>query len=127
MKKLIRFTESPAAILTLAILATTGLRASEPAPKIPRFSTEYMDKSVAPGTDFFHYADGTWVKNNPVPPDKSRWAAFIELQERNWFLIHEILESTCKGKVPANSPEQKVRDFYRSATDTNRIEQLNFK
>src|SRR5882672_1590180 len=127
MKKLIRFTESPAAILTLAILATTGLRASEPAPKILRFSTEYMDKSVAPGTDFFRYADGTWVKNNPVPPDKSRWAAFIELQERNWFLIHEILESTTSGRPQPNSPALKVGDFFRSSMDTNRLEQLGFR
>ena len=58
---------------------------------IPRFSVDYMDKTVKPEEDFYHYADGTWLKKNPVPEDKSRWAGFIELQERNWFLIHEIL------------------------------------
>src|SRR6267154_1746686 len=57
-------------------------------PRVPRFSIEYMDKSVEPGADFYHYADGNWLKNNPVPPDKSRWGGFAELQERNWFLIH---------------------------------------
>jgi len=97
------------------------------APNIPRFSIEYMDKSVAPGDDFFHYADGTWIKNNPVPPDKARWVSFTELQERNWYLIHQILDSTVAGNSPANSPPRKVGDFFRSAMDTNRIEQLGFK
>src|SRR5262249_41293800 len=58
-------------------------------PKIPRFSTNYMDRSVQPSNDFYQFADGAWVKNNPIPPDKSRWGGFMELQERNWFLIHE--------------------------------------
>ena len=97
------------------------------APKIPRFSIEYMDKSIAPGDDFFHYADGTWIKNNPVPPDKARWISFTELQERNWYLIHQILDSTVAADLPANSPARKVGDFFRSAMDTNRIEQLGFK
>jgi len=120
--------------LTFTIALTTSLlissylsQAAEQVPKVPRFSIEYMDKSIAPEADFFHYAAGAWIKNNPVPPDKSRWASFTELQERNWFLIHEILESTCKGELKANSPEEKVRDFYRSAIDTNRLEQLGFK
>ena len=86
-----------------------------------------MDKAVAAGTDFYRYADGTWVKNNPVPPDKSRWGGFGELQERNWYLIHQILESSTHGGVQQNSVAQKVRDFYLSAMDTNKLEQLGFR
>src|SRR6267154_466999 len=67
---------------------SAAIAADATAPKVPRFSIDYMDKSVQPGVDFYHYADGTWLKNNPVPPDKSRWGGFAELQERNWFLIH---------------------------------------
>src|SRR5579883_43689 len=97
------------------------------APKIPRFSISYMDTSVQPGDDFYRYADGSWVKNNPVPPDKSRWGGFAELQERNWFLIHQILDETLSGENPANSPADKVAKFFRSAMDTNRLETLGFK
>ena len=97
------------------------------APRIPRFSTNYMDLSVKPGKDFYEYADGTWAKNNPVPPDKSRWGGFMELQERNWFLIHEILVQTLASEQPVNSPGRKVADFFRSAMDTKRLEQLGFK
>lgn len=117
---------------TLALAACAGLLsnhipAAEAPPKAPRFSVSYMDKSVQPGTDFFHYAAGTWIKSNPVPADKSRWGAFIELSERNWFLIHQILDSTIAGAAPTNSPVQKVGDFYRAAMDTNRLEELGFK
>jgi putative endopeptidase len=96
-------------------------------PKVPRFSISYMDKSVAPGEDFFRYANGSWLKNNPVPPDKSRWASFIELQDRNWYLIHGILESVGTGNTQANSPSDQVARFYRSAMDTNRLESLGLK
>jgi putative endopeptidase len=86
-----------------------------------------MDKAVDPASDFFHYAAGNWIKANPVPADKSRWGAFIELQERNWFLIHGILDSTAANKDRSNATAQKVGDFFRSAMDTNRLEELGFK
>ncbi len=123
METLFRFIGKLGFLSVLVAITATA----EPGPKVPRFSVDYMDKSVAPDTDFFHYADGTWVKNNPVPPDKSRWASFTELQERNWYLIHEILDSTCTNKAAPNSNEQKVRDFFLSAMDTNRLEKLAFK
>ncbi len=115
----------------MAACATGGVirpQAAEAPPRVPRFSIDYMDKSVDPGTDFFHYAAGNWIKANPVPEDKSRWGAFMELQERNWFLIHEILDSlTASVALQEGSPARKARDFYRSALDTNRLEQLGFK
>jgi putative endopeptidase len=100
---------------------------SDKPPGVPRFSIGYMDTAIEPGSDFYHYADGTWLKNNPVPADKSRWGAFAELQERNWFLIHGILDGTLTRAAEPNSPVQKVADFYRSAIDTNRLESLGFK
>ncbi len=97
------------------------------APKIPRFNLDYMDRSVDPTVDFYHYACGTWLKENPIPADKSRWGAFAELQERNWFVIHQILDSTSKATNPPNSVPQKVGDFFKSAMDTNRLEKLGFQ
>ena len=107
--------------------AVAALAAPETAPRIPRFSIDYMDKAVDPASDFFHYAAGNWIKANPVPADKSRWGAFIELQERNWFLIHRILDATAANKDRSDATAQKVGDFFRSAMDTNRLEELGFK
>jgi putative endopeptidase len=99
-----------------------------PAPSVPRFSISNMDRSVQPGHDFYQFADGDWLKNNPVPADKSRWGSFNELAERNWYLIHGIIESaTADTSSSAHSPQREVGDFYASAMDTNRIEQLRFQ
>lgn len=101
---------------------------SEKEPRIPGFSIDYMDKSVDPGADFYKYADGNWVKDNPVPADKARYGAFDELSERNFYLLHGILESAEDDKsAPPKSPMREVGDFYASAMDTARIEALKFK
>src|SRR5579872_549512 len=112
----------------ITLIALVSLSAAEAPPKIPRFSVEYMDRSVRPDTDFYHYACGTWLKENPVPEDKARWAGFDELQERNWHLLKEILEAAAKdSSAPEHSPVREVGDFFASAMDTNRIEELGFK
>jgi putative endopeptidase len=112
----------PAAVLAIG----AGLDAGQ-VPKVPRFSIDYMDKAVEPGDDFFRYACGSWVKNNPIPSDKARWAGFEELRERNWNLIHDILDASLAAQAPVNSSARQVGDFFTSAMDTNRIEQLRFK
>ncbi|HUR44706.1 MAG TPA: M13 family metallopeptidase [Candidatus Saccharimonadales bacterium] len=87
-----------------------------------------MDRSVDPAKDFYRYAAGTWLKNNPVPSDKSRWSGFEELQDRNWNLIKNILEVSAGDKSAApKTPTREVGDFYASAMETNRIEKLGFK
>jgi putative endopeptidase len=122
------------AIATAAALTILNALADDAPPKVPRFSIEYMDKSVDPGADFYEYACGTWVKDNPVPADKSRWGGFGQLQERNWYLIHQLLDSAAQpaGGEANQDPKraavlQKVGDFYKSALDTNRLEKLGFK
>jgi putative endopeptidase len=115
------------AVAGTALMVNHVATAADATPKVPRFSPTYMDNSEDPSTNFYKYACGTWLKQNPVPEDKSRWGGFIELQERNWYLIHEILDSTSKAGNQNNSPAQKVGDFYKSAMDTNRLEELGFK
>src|SRR5437667_76300 len=108
-------------------LGITGVRAAEPAPQAPRFSVENMDRSVDPAADFYRFAAGHWLSQNPVPADKSRWSGFEELQDRNWQLIHEILESAAADSNAGKSARRQVGDFFASAMDTNRLERLGFK
>ena len=117
-----------ASACTLTAQSSETNSSNQTPPPVPRFSVGYMDKSVDPGKDFYHYADGTWLKNNPVPADKSRWASFMELADRNWYLIHGILdEASADTKSPLKTPRREVGDFFASAMDTNRIEKLGFR
>src|ERR1051325_153624 len=112
--------------VTLLVLA--GSRAGEAPPKVPRFSVENMDRSVDPGTDFYRFAAGHWLQNNPIPADKSRWSGFDELRERNWYLLRNILETAAaQAHAAPGTPRSRVGDFFVSARDTNRLEKLRLK
>lgn len=87
-----------------------------------------MDLSIKPGDDFFHYANGNWIKNNPIPPDKTRYGAFDELTENNLLQIKEIIETAVNDKTKApGSNKQKIGDFYESGMDSLRINALGAK
>ena len=58
-----------------------------------------MDTSVKPGDNFYLYANGNWLKNNPVPPEYSRWGSFNELVEKNNDALHEIAEKAAGRKI----------------------------
>jgi putative endopeptidase len=116
------------ALLASLAFSISAQAAAKDEPAVPRFSLDYLDRSVPPGKDFYLFADGNWIKNNPVPADKSRWTSFGELAERNWFLIHSILEEAqADTDGPKNSPRREVGDFFASAMDTNRIDELGLK
>jgi len=78
-----------------------------------------IDKTVVPGEDFYRYANGTWLKNNPVPASESRWGSFNQVAERNNEVLRQILESAAANKSSKpESAEQKVGTFYRLFIDT---------
>lgn len=103
---------------------------------IPALDPANMDTSVKPQDDFYLYANGTWIKNNPVPPEYSRWAAFTQLGEKNNEALHEIAEKAANagandaGKSKTDAADlQRVGDFYASgmneqAVDTARVKPL---
>ena len=96
-------------------------------PVVPRFSADYMDRTVAPGTDFARYAFGSWQKANAIPADKSRWGAFNELDQFNQAGLKGILETAAARSHEPGSVEQKVGDFYASAINTAAIDAAGIK
>jgi putative endopeptidase len=82
----------------------------------------FMDPSVPACGDFFQYANGNWIKRNPIPADQGAWGAFNQVRERNRLVLKEILEETAQAGAPSGSLQQKVGDFYASGMDTAAIE-----
>ena len=81
-----------------------------------------IDNAVKPQDNFYFYANGAWLKKNPIPASETRWGSFNELQENNLKALHELLNSAVKANAAKGSKEQKVGDFYKSGMDSAAIE-----
>ena len=82
-----------------------------------------IDRSVAPCEDFYHFANGSWIKNNPVPAAETRWGSFNELADRNIAVEKRILVKAAANRAAKpGTNEQKVGDFYAAAMDSAAIE-----
>jgi len=84
-----------------------------------------MDRSFKPGDDFYHYANGDWIKRTEIPPDSSGvdvagWDDYLtELTRKQ---TAGLIEEAVKANAPAGSNTRKIADFYRSFMDEAAIE-----
>ena len=89
---------------------------------------EDIDRSVSPGDDFFQFAVGNWLKNNPIPDEYSRYGSFEVLQEENNNILKEILENSASNKIwIKGTASQKIGDFYSTGMDSIKIERDGYK
>ena len=87
------------------------------------FDPESMNLSVKPGDDFYEYAEGSWIKSHPVPPDKSRYGEFAIVEDRTYDRVKGILESAASNtSAPDGSLEQKIGKFYSMGMDNATLE-----
>jgi putative endopeptidase len=111
----------------LALVDVRASARSSDAPSYWGFDTANLDKTCKPCDDFFQFAMGGWMKNNPIPPEYSSWGSFTVLQNKNQQALRQILEAAEKSSAPAGSNERKVGDFYASCMDTAAIEAAGTK
>ncbi len=79
-----------------------------------------FNKNVRPGDDFYEYACGGWMKNNPLPGAYSRYGSFDRLQEENDKRINGILKELQSNTYKKGTVEQKLSDLYKLAMDSTR-------
>jgi len=101
-------------LLTVSALAQQG----------SGFTTANMDMTVNPCVDFYRYACGTWMANNPIPPDQSAWGIGSDLVDRNRGILRGILEKASVNDPKRSPIEQKIGDFYASCMDESAIDKL---
>ena len=81
-----------------------------------------IDHSVKPGNDFYHYANGAWMKTAQIPADRSSFGPGTVLTEKNNAEVRDLIQDAAKGTPAHGSNAQKVGDYYASYMDEAGIE-----
>jgi putative endopeptidase len=108
-----------------ALIAVMFLGAcNHPQPKAtsPDILTSDLDTTVKPNEDFFHFANGGWIKKNPIPADETRWGIGSLVQEELYNRLRHINEEALKAGA-TKGVDQQIADFWYSGMDTVSIEQ----
>ena len=104
-------------VLTMAIASMTvaGMAQLQSGIKL-----ENLNQTVKAGDDFYQFACGGWMKNNPLPAAYSRFGSFDQLAQDNNKRINAILNDLLTKTYTKGTNEQKMSDYYKLAMDSVR-------
>ncbi|HYD37968.1 MAG TPA: M13 family metallopeptidase [Allosphingosinicella sp.] len=121
-------------ILLALLLATAGCSVAGPGNDSAAVQTpgtaagivaESMDRTVAPGDDFFSYANGAWVRNTPIPEDRSSVGGFYIADRERERQTRELLDSILASKPQAGSAEALIADYYNAYLNADAIDRAS--
>ena len=112
---------------SVLLVAGAALAIASPAASAPKaaygtwgVALEDMDRSVKPGDDFFEFAEGTWLKNHPIPADKTGAGYNYELPDEIEQQVRKMVEEASAN--PDSPIGQKIGDAYGAWMDEAGIE-----
>ncbi len=111
-------------LLVAALLFSTSLIAQQPAanaePEHHGVDISAIDKSVKPGDDFFHYANGAWIKRTEIPPDRGSVGVFLKLDNLATQRTQDLIKEA--ATKPSGPGSKKIADLYASYMNEAEIE-----
>src|SRR6188472_141177 len=81
-----------------------------------------LDSAVRPGDDFFAYVNGKWVRDNPLPPEFTRYGAFDALSEKSTADIKTLVDELIAANPAPGTSERRIVDAYNAYLDTAAID-----
>lgn len=116
--------------VTLLLIWSCSSKKNEQAGTVTQddFLWQWLDTTVSPGTDFFKYATGTWMKQNPIPESERRWGIANLVRDDNYAKLRQLSDEAAADKTAEKgSNSQKIGDFWSSGMDSATIEKLGIE
>ncbi len=110
------------AIAVVLLMAIFSCKSKNDTSAKPDVVAVNIDSTVSPSTDFFQFANGGWIKNNPIPGEQSSWGIGNLVIEENNKRLREICEKAASSNPKAGTNDQKIGDFWMTAMDSAKIE-----
>jgi putative endopeptidase len=105
--------------LTFALATSAAAQTSAVPIQTKPLDPANLDRSVSACTDFYHFANGGWIKTHTIPAAFSRWGSFDELSENNQSNVLTILRNAAaSGDTQANADLRKLSVYYSSCMDS---------
>ena len=123
MKYFLRFALTACLLSVAAAAQDTPL---QQIPASPALNVSDMDRTANPCQDFYQYACGGWIKNNPIPADRPRWDVYAKLAQDNERVLWGV--ALADSKMTDRTPvQQKVGDYFAACMDTAAVDALGMK
>jgi endothelin-converting enzyme/putative endopeptidase len=113
------------ALVTFFVIAARAQDAASPAQEgsdTHGIRLGNMDRSVKPGDDFYHFANGEWIRRTEIPSDRGAVGVFNTLFDLSNKRTRGLIEEAAKAGAPAGSGTRKIADLYNSYMDEAGIE-----
>ncbi|MDY0280329.1 MAG: M13 family metallopeptidase [Salinivirgaceae bacterium] len=88
--------------------------------------TKNLDLSANPAQDFNQYANGGWMKNNPIPEDKASYNTFTELRDENEKKVRSIVDELLSQEFKTGTVERKIGDMFKTGMDSVALNSAGF-